>query len=188
MASSSPWMRAWAARLGAIGRVVAFDYPYMKEGRKRPDHADALIAAHRAELEALQRGSPGATTVLAGKSMGSRMGCHLANEPGVEVAALVCLGYPLVGQTGKVRDQVLLELRRPVLFVQGTRDELCPLPKLAAVRKKMKAASALHIVDGGDHSLLVTKTTLAERGATQDDVDREALGVIAAFLDAHAPT
>ena len=123
--SSSPWMRAWAGRLGAFGRVVSMDYPYALEGRGRPDPLPRLIAAHRAALAAAR--TDGAV-VLAGKSMGGRVGCHVALEE--RTLALVCLGYPLRGVTGKRRDQVLLALRTPVLFVQGARDALCPLADL----------------------------------------------------------
>ena len=41
-------MQRWKARLQEIGEVETFDYPYMREGRKRPDRLPQLIAAHRA--------------------------------------------------------------------------------------------------------------------------------------------
>src|SRR5690349_21360188 len=98
--SKSGWMRAWARRLGALGDVVTFDYPYMKAGRKSPDKQPVLVAAHAAALDEARAKHPG-KAVLAGKSMGSRMGCHLAVERPGEVAALVCFGYPLrSGATG----------------------------------------------------------------------------------------
>lgn len=185
--STSPWMQAWARRLRALGPVVALDYPYALAGRRRPDPLPALIAAHREALRAARAAHPGLPVVLAGKSMGSRVGCHVAlEEP--DVRALVCLGYPLVGATGKVRDEVLLALRTPALFVQGTRDRLCPLDRLAAVRARMTAPSALHVVEAGDHSLLATKAWLRAAGRTQDDVDAEVLRAVAAFVAAPAPS
>src|SRR4051812_6070037 len=97
--SSSAWMKRWAERLGALGVVVPFDYPYMRNGRKTPDRLPALIAAHRAALdEASAKHGQGRPIVLAGKSMGSRVGCHLAVElfaEGRAPAAVVCFGYPL---------------------------------------------------------------------------------------------
>ncbi|MCC6620152.1 MAG: alpha/beta fold hydrolase [Deltaproteobacteria bacterium] len=151
--STSPWMRAWAERLGAHGRVVTFDYPYMIAGRRLPDKLPVLVAAHRAALDAAR--GDATRVVLAGKSMGSRVGCHLAEQPGVEVAALVCFGYPLRSPTGTLRDEVLLSLATPILFVQGDRDPLCPLELLADVRARMTAPSVLHVVPGGDHGLAV---------------------------------
>lgn len=181
--SSHPWMRGWAERLERLGRVTTFDYPYMREGRRRPDPLPRLLEAHR---EALNRVSeqPDGPIVLAGKSMGSRVGCHLAVERPDDVHAVVCFGYPLVspGKRRTVRDQVLLELRVPVLFVQGTRDRLCPLADLGEVRARMTAPSRIHAVEAGDHSLRVTKRHLAETGRTQDDVDEEILTAVRAFL------
>ena len=179
--SSHPRMQDFSRLLAPLGAVDTFDYPYMLAGRKRPDPLPQLIAAHRAALLriAAENGKP---VVLAGKSMGGRVGCHLAlQEP---VAGLVCFGYPLcgAGDRAKLRDQVLIDLRTPILFVQGTRDNLCPLDLLESVRKKMTAPSRLHVVSGGDHSLVVSKTELKAKGLSQPEVDLRIAEAVAAFL------
>ncbi|HVP66001.1 MAG TPA: alpha/beta fold hydrolase [Anaeromyxobacteraceae bacterium] len=177
--SNSPWMERWAQRLAGLGEVVRFDYPYARAGRRTPDRLPALVAAHRAALEEA-RGGRGAPVVLVGKSMGARVGCHVALLGGAR--AVVCLGYPLRGQSGAVRDAVLLELSTPVLFVQGTRDPLCPLELLDGVRGRMRARSALHVVEGGNHSLELGRRALRELGESQDEVDDRAVQAIRAFL------
>lgn len=174
-------MQDFARVLAPLGAVHAFDYPYMLAGRRRPDPLPQLIAAHRVALAGIVDKHDG-PVVLVGKSMGGRVGCHLAlQEP---VAGLVCLGYPLcgAGDRAKLRDQVLIDLRTPILFVQGTRDKLCPLDLLEDVRKKMTAQSNLHVVAGGDHSLLVSKTELKLQGHTQANVDANISAAIADFL------
>jgi uncharacterized protein len=105
--------------------------------------------------------------------MGSRVGCHVALDPDARrgLAGLICFGYPLRGQNGKLRDEVLRALQTPILFVQGTRDTLCPLPELEQVRKCMAAPSELYVVESGDHSLEATKTWLKQRATTQADVE-----------------
>jgi predicted alpha/beta-hydrolase family hydrolase len=178
-------MQAEKRRLETLGRVETFDYPYMLEGRKSPDRAPALIAAHLSALERASAGHEG-PRVLVGKSMGGRIGCHVAVELASKPAALVCLGYPLVGQRGDVRDAVLLALETPVLFVQGSRDPLCPLERLEPVRARMRAPSSLHVVEGGDHSLAVRKRDLAARGLTEESVDAAITQAIADFLAEHA--
>jgi len=77
--------------------------------------------------------------------------------------------YPLcgVGDPSKLRDQVLVSLAIPTLFVQGTRDGLCPLDLLDGVRRRMTAHNVLHVVDGGDRSLVVSKTGSKARGVSQ---------------------
>ena len=177
--SSSPWMSAWAERLGTVGEVVRLDYPYALAGRRSPDRLPVLVEAHRAALAAARAGRSG-PVVLAGKSMGSRVGCHVALEARVD--ALVCLGYPLRGVRGELRSEVLLALRTPILFVEGSRDALCPLDALEEVRRRMRAPSALHVVEGGNHSLEVGVRALRAAGETQADVDARALAAIAAFL------
>jgi uncharacterized protein len=178
--SSSAWMAAWRDRLAKLGAVRAFDYPYMRAGRKTPDRLPALIAAHRAAL-AQARATAKGPVFLVGKSMGGRVGCHVALEE--SVAGVICLGYPLrSGATGALRDEVLLALRTPILFVQGSRDPLCPLDKLAAVRRRMSAPSTLLVVEGGNHSLEVSAAERKATGGTQAEADARVFEAIAVFV------
>lgn len=180
--SSHPWMKNWASLLGSLGAVETFDYPYMQSKKRAPDPQPVLIGAHLAAIDAARARHPDHQLILIGKSMGSRIGCHVALER--PVTKLVCLGYPLVaaGNSGKIRDQVLLELETPILFVQGTRDPLCPLERLSEVRKKMRAPSKLFVVDAGDHSLQVSKTQLKQAGEEQAAVDARIVHVIRHFV------
>ncbi len=185
--SSHPWMQRWQERLRGIGEVETFDYDYMRAGRGRPDRLPQLVAAHRAALVAARaQAGPDRPLYLIGKSMGGRIGCHLALEE--KVSGLICLGYPLcaMGDRGKLRDEVLRSLGTPILFVQGTRDKLCPLDLLVEVRRGMTAPNALHVVEGGDHSLGVTKRQLQAAAETQEEVDRRILAAIADFVQGHS--
>jgi uncharacterized protein len=181
--SSHPWMQNWKDRLSEIGDVETLDYDYMREGRKRPDALPKLIAAHRKALSEARKRLPAESTVLIGKSMGGRIGCHVSLEEKVD--GLICLGYPLcaMGDRTKLRDEVLRALDTPILFVEGTRDSLCPLDLLEHVRTEMKTHNALHVVEGGDHSLRVPKRQLQATSKTQEDVDQQILKAIAGFVD-----
>ena len=176
-------MQSWKARLSEIGDVETFDYEYMREGRKRPDPLLKLIAAHREALAKGREKHRSARTFLTGKSMGGRVGCHVSLEEKVD--GLICLGYPLcaMGDRSKLRDEVLRALTTPILFVQGTRDSLCPLDLLEGVRAEMKAPNFLHTVEGGDHSLRVPKRHLQGTSKTQEDIDQEILKAIGKFVD-----
>lgn len=179
--STSKWMQRWAARLSALGDVTPLDYPYMLAGRRSPDPLPKLIAAHREAIAKARAGREG-PVVLMGKSMGGRVGCHVSLEESVN--AVVCFGYPLkgAGKAGALRDAVLLQMRTPVLFLQGTRDPLCPLDLLEGVRARMTAKNELFVVEGADHSLEVSKTELKRTGETQDQVEARILARISAFL------
>ena len=181
--SSHPWMQNWKRRLAKIGVVETFDYDYMGAGRKRPDLLPQLIAAHRKALQAAREKHQPDSTILIGKSMGGRIGCHLTLEEKVD--GLICLGYPLcaMGDRTKLRDEVLRALTTPILFVQGTRDPLCPLDLLERARAQMKAPNFLHTIEGGDHSLRVPKRQLQATGQTQEEIDEEILKGIAGFVD-----
>jgi predicted alpha/beta-hydrolase family hydrolase len=186
--SSHPWMQSWKDRLSEIGDVETFDYDYMREGRKRPDPLPKLIAAHRKTLSQARERHPTGSVILVGKSMGGRVGCHVSLEE--KVAGLVCLGYPLcaMGDRTKLRDEVLRALTTPILFVQGTRDSLCPLDLLERVRAEMKAPNFLHLIEGGDHSLRVPKRQLQATNKTQGEIDQGILQAIAGFVDGLAIT
>ena len=174
-------MRAWKERLSTIGEVVTLDYHYMRDGRRRPDPLPLLIAAHQAALQKARQ-SAEQRVILIGKSMGGRIGCHLSlKEP---VNGVVCLGYPLCsgGDPGKLRDKVLRELRTPILFVQGTRDALCPLDLLKRVRSEMTAKNFLHVVEGGNHSLMVAQKQLKAANDSQEKVDQRILAAIEKFV------
>jgi predicted alpha/beta-hydrolase family hydrolase len=178
--SSHPWIQRWKERLDSLADVETFDYAYMAE-RRRPDSLPVLIATHREALHRAQK-DPAQPVILIGKSMGGRIGCHVSLEE--QVTGLVCLGYPLCGggDPRKLRDKVLRELRTPILFVQGTRDTLCPLDLLENIRREMTARNFLHVVEGGDHSLIVGKKILQALHDTQEEVDQRVLGAIAEFI------
>jgi uncharacterized protein len=186
--SSHPWIQSWKDRLSEVGYIETFDYDYMREGRKRPDPLPKLIAAHRKALDAARKRHPAESTILIGKSMGGRVGCHLSLEEKID--GLVCLGYPLcaMGDRTKLRDEVLRVLSTPILFVQGTRDSLCPLDLLERVRSDMKAHNVLHVVEGGDHSLRVPKRALQATSKTQEDINQQILKAINGFVDQLAKT
>ena len=61
--------------------------------------------------------------------------------------------------------------------------------RLAGVRARMSAADQLHVVEGGDHSLVLTKTALKAIGTTQDAVNAAVVARLADFIRglAHTP-
>src|SRR5881392_407971 len=180
--STHLWMQQWKVRLQTIGDVEIFDYGYTREHRKRPDPLPKLVAAHRKALSQARERHPAGSTILIGKSMGGRIGCHVSLTEKVD--GLICLGYPLcaMGDRTKLRDEVLRALTTPILFVQGTRDSLCPLDLLERVRAEMKVPNLLHVVEHGDHSLRVPKRQLQAIGETQEEVDERAFGAVDLFL------
>ncbi|QHO57983.1 KAT8 regulatory NSL complex subunit [Arachis hypogaea] len=160
--SSSDWMKRWKRMLKEAlqaADVVTFDYPYITGKKKAPPKAEKLVDPHSEIVKQTAAKYPGHPIILAGKSMGSRVGCMVASLEDINVSAVVCLGYPL----------------------KGSKDTLCPLEKLEATRKKMKTPNELHVIDGGDHSFKIGKKHLQANGSTQEAEDH-ALKAIAAFI------
>lgn len=168
-----------AAALRARGFGVArFNFEYKELGKKAPDKAPKLEATYRDVLARVKKAAPKARLVIGGKSMGGRMATHLAAQ-GESVHGVVLLGYPLhpPSKPEKLRAAHLADIRVPCLFVQGTRDPLCDLKLLRKALKPMRSNATLHVVDGGDHSLVVAKSS----GRTRAEVIEEIGAAIEAW-------
>uniref|UniRef100_A0A0E0DNC5 KANL3/Tex30 alpha/beta hydrolase-like domain-containing protein n=1 Tax=Oryza meridionalis TaxID=40149 RepID=A0A0E0DNC5_9ORYZ len=181
--SSSDWMVHWKDMvkdaLNAI-EVVTFDYPYMSGGKRRaPPKAEKLVDHHLGVVKDAVAEHP---LVLMGKSMGSRVSCMVSDSDDIIVSAVICLGYPLKGVNGAVRDETLLKLKIPTMFVQGSKDGLCPLDKLESTRKKMNCKNELYVIDGGDHSFKIGKKYQESTGVNQQVAEMEAVKAIAEFV------
>jgi len=134
--------------------AVRFNFPYRQRGDAQPDSFGLLVEVHRAAAEwALSQLGPGSRRlVMAGKSLGARTAVEAVRQ-GLEAAGLLFLGYPLhpPGQVQDLRDQPLLGLDRPLLFVQGQADDLCRLDLLESVLARLQPRPELEVVPQADH-------------------------------------
>lgn len=182
-----PFLRAVARGLAERGHpAVTFNFGFTEAGRKRPDPMPRLESAY-ADVVAWARDRFGPRPlVLGGRSMGGRVGSHLAAQ-GVPCAGLAFLGYPLhpAGRPERLRTGHWPRLRVPVLFVTGQRDKLCDLDLLARERARHLAAvdDRLHVVAGGDHSFKVR----AADGRSQAAVQVEVIEAVTAWAAGTVP-
>ena len=154
----SDFMRYFAHGLAESGhRVVLFDFPYMHAGRKAPDKQPVLEATFRRVIDELEKPE---RLVIGGKSLGGRIASYVAAS-GVPLFGLLLLGYPLhpPGRPDRLRVDHFPNIDVPTLFVEGTRDPFCPLETLEKHRSKIPARSDLLVIDDGDHSLKVRKSS-----------------------------
>ncbi len=166
----------------AFRKVATFRYEflYMEKGGGRPDPPAVAAARVREAVAEAARVAPGLPLFAGGKSFGGRMTSTAAAEsplPGVR--GLVFLGFPLhpPGQPGIGRAEHLDRVTVPMLFLQGTRDTFAQLPLLEPVIARLKPRATLHLIDGGDHSFKVPKSS----GRTAEDVMRGLAETIAAW-------
>ncbi|GAM60575.1 hydrolase of the alpha/beta-hydrolase fold [Vibrio ishigakensis] len=104
--------------------VYLFDFPYMQKtkelGKRRPpDKMDKLEQAFLSEISQLDASIP---LFIGGKSMGGRVASMILEK--TEAQGCMCLGYPFhpPGKPEKLRTEHLLELKKPLLVVQGEKD------------------------------------------------------------------
>ncbi|XP_027500193.1 testis-expressed protein 30 isoform X3 [Corapipo altera] len=125
---------------------------------------------------------------LAGRSMGSRAAASLIRQLSQNddddddfIRGLICLSYPLHRPKlqSKLRDEDLLFIRCPVLFVSGSADEMCEKQLLEGVASKMKAPQKIHWIDKANHGMAV-------KGRTTDDVMEEINAQVFSWLRENA--
>ena len=109
------------------------------EGRGERDDA-------RAGLDYLANNYPGEEITLCGFSFGARMGLEVGMTD-ERVTRLISIGTPV----DKYDFNFLSECRKPILFVQGDRDEFGDVARLSELAAKIKAPVELKVIKGAGH-------------------------------------
>ena len=182
-----PFMEAQAHRLAAR-RIATFRYqfPYMENGRRRPDYQPILLKTVRSAIAAASALSDGLPLFAGGKSMGGRMTSLAASKESLEaVRGFIFFGCPLhpVQKPGIERSDHLKAVHAPLLFLQGTRDKLARLDLLEPVCQNLAQSARLHLVEGADHGFHVLKRC----GRTEDDVHDELADETRSWIDGLTP-
>ena len=172
------------AELGVA--TLRYQFPYMERGSKRPDPPPLCHATVRAAIASARQLAPDLMLVAGGRSFGGRMTSQTqALDPLPDVRGLAFLAFPLhpAGKPSIERAAHLADVRVPMLFLQGTHDELASLDLLQPVIAKLGARATLKLLEPADHSFHVP----ARSGRKDPEVLREALQ---AFLEwtARLPT
>ena len=167
------FLESIAHRLAERGiATLRYQFPYMERRAGRPDPPAVAAATVRAAVTEAARVAPGLPLVAGGKSFGGRMtSTAQAEAPLPGVRGLLFLGFPLhpPGRPDDKRAEHLAQVRVPMLFLQGDRDEFADLTLLRPVVKRLGERATLHLIQGGDHSFKVLKST----GRTADQVMNE---------------
>lgn len=174
-----------AARMSAT--VLRFNFPYVERGAEHTsDSADVLLRTflqayrHLVELTAPHD----APVFVGGKSLGGRTAAELVSRRSegerVKVAGLIELGYPLhaPGRKDRVNTRPLRHIDVPSLFCAGSRDAFCDVELLRPVLPTLLGPSQLYVVEGGDHSLLLPRSS----GRAPDAAYPEVLTKVAEFM------
>jgi predicted alpha/beta-hydrolase family hydrolase len=176
------FMEQMTNRLAARGvATLRYQFPYTEARRSRPDARAVLVETVRAAVREAAVAWPDMPLFAGGKSMGGRMTSHAAAEGVVpEVRGIVFLGFPLhpAGRRDSERADHLALVRVPMLFLQGTRDDLADLELLRPVCNRLRALATLHVIEGADHGFHV----LRRSGRSDDEVLDELADTMARWM------
>jgi hypothetical protein len=177
-----PFMEAVASGLAERGVAsLRYQFPYMEKGSRRPDSPAMAQDTVRAAVAEAGRRCPGLLRIAGGKSFGGRMTSQAqASTPLEGVRGLAFLGFPLhpAGKPSIDRAEHLSDVRVPMLFLQGTRDNLAEMRLLEPVVDRLGPLATLHRVREADHSFHV----LARSGRNDREVMEEILDAFAAWV------
>ncbi len=174
----SAFMVEYARALAALGvEVVTFNFPYTEQHRRIPDRGPVLEGCFRAVIATVHERLPAARqgVFAGGKSMGGRIATQVAaSDPSAPIAGLVLLGYPLhpPGKPHERRDKHFAAIRRPMLFVQGSRDAFGTPEELQPAIDALSPRPALYVVEGGDHSFKLSRKDPAAQAAAHANVQQ----------------
>ena len=177
-----------AAAQGLAERGVAtlrYQFPYMERGSRRPDAPPLAQATVRAAVALAMQRAPSLPLFAGGKSFGGRMTSQAqAAAPMPGMRGLVFLGFPLhpAGEPSDERAAHLSGVQVPMLFLQGTRDELAELSLLQPLLGRVGGHATLHAVADADHSFHVP----AKSGRKDPQVLAEVLDAFAAWIGQRA--
>jgi uncharacterized protein len=178
-----PFMASLAGDLDAIGiATLRFQFPYAERQGKRPDPPALCHATVRAAAAMAHKLEPSLPLLAGGKSFGGRMTSQAqAEDPLSQVRGLVFFGFPLhpPKQPSIDRGAHLVQVKIPMLFLQGTRDEFAQLPLIEPLAARLGKSATLVLLEYADHSFHVP----ARSGRTDVQVRSEMLEALQAWAD-----
>jgi len=153
------FMAALSARLGERGvATLRFQFPYMERRSARTDPPRIAHAAVRAAVSKAKDLMPDAALFAGGKSFGGRMTSQAQSVlPLSGVGGLIFVGFPLhpAGKPAIDRAEHLSNVHCPMLFLQGTRDDLADVSLMSNVVMRLGDRATLKIFEDADHSFHV---------------------------------
>jgi predicted alpha/beta-hydrolase family hydrolase len=177
-----PFMAGVAQGLAERGiATLRYQFPYMERGSKRPDSAKAAQETVRAAVAKAATLLPKLPLFAGGKSYGGRMTSQAQAEAPLEgVRGLAFLGFPLhaPGQPSAARAEHLAQVKIPMLFLQGTRDDLAHLFHLKPVVAGLGPRATLKLFENADHFFRVP----AKSGRSNAEVTTELLDALAGWI------
>ena len=171
-------METLATKLAEEGiATLRFNFPFTENKKGRPDSPAVAHQAIKVAIAKAHELFPKLPLFVAGKSFGGRMSSQLLSaDPDDSVQGLIFYGFPLhqPGNPSVDRAEHLKKVKVPMLFLQGTRDELATWNLIEPVCASLPLATLIKI-EGADHSFKAGKTDTISllAAATQDWIKKK---------------
>ena len=177
-----PFMVSVSAGLSERGvATLRYQFPFIERGSRRPDVPRVAHATVRAAVATATGLMPDIPLFAGGKSFGGRMTSQAQADSALsEVRGLVFLGFPLhpAGKPSQQRADHLAQVHCPMLFLQGTRDELAETALISNVAAQLGDRATLQLFEDVDHSFHVR----ARSGRTDQQVLDSVLDAMVAWM------
>jgi len=139
--------------------TMRFNFPFTENKKGRPDTPAVAHQTIEAAILKAQKLFPKLPLFVAGKSFGGRMTSQcLALHPNDQVKGIIFYGFPLhaPGKPSIERAEHLKNVRSPMLFLQGSRDEFATWKLIENVTSSLPLAELVKI-EGANHSFKAGK-------------------------------
>ena len=145
----------------AVHKIASlrFNFPYMKEGKRRVDTREVASAAIASAIDWAHWKHPELTLWAGGHSFGGRMVSHCELEYELPITGLIFCSFPLhpAKKPNVLRAKHLPEIEKPMLFLTGSRDQLAEPELLTEVLSEVDSHTRLRWLDTADHSYKTLK-------------------------------
>jgi len=145
------------AKLG-IG-TMRYNFLYIEQKKKLPDPPAIAHKTVAAAIDKTHELFPDIPLFVSGKSFGGRMSSQYLTKSAPDwIKGIIFFGFPLhpAGKPLIERAEHLKMLKLPMLFLQGTRDELAEWSLIEKVTGNLPWAT-LHKLEGTDHAFKMGK-------------------------------
>ena len=144
--------------------TLRFNFPFTEGKKGRPDPPAVAHKTVEVAIDRAQKLFPKLPLFVSGKSFGGRMTSqYLAAHSTDAVKGIIFYGFPLhpAGKPSIERAEHLKNVKQPMLFLQGTRDELATWDLIESVCSSLPLATLVKI-EGADHSFKAGKKDIME--------------------------
>jgi len=156
--------------------TMRFNFPFSENKKGRPDTPAVAHQTIEAAISKAQKLFPKLPLFVAGKSFGGRMTSqYLSAHPHAEVKGIIFYGFPLhpPGKPSIERAEHLKGIKIPMLFLQGSRDELATWNLIESVCSPLPSAKLVKI-EGANHAFKAGKQNIIQllANTTKDWIEK----------------